>query len=411
VLARQGRVTVGTPNDSDLHSPAVDVRSYAGDRMAALVSDHDVVVAFGYLLRQHPVIARQARFLVMDLYDPFLLENLTMHDDLPMARRMGVHEHDLGVVRDQLFQADFFICASERQRDYWLGALSMVNRVNPQSYAQDATLRRLIDVVAFGLPAEPPASARPAIREEVAAIAADDVVVLWGGGIWNWFDPLTAIRAVASLRAELPGLKLFFMGLRHPNPELPQMAMARRAVELAAELGVLDRQVFFRDGWVPYEDRVNYLMSADIGISLHFDHVETRFSYRTRLLDYLWAGLPVVATAGDVLSNELAAGGAGVAVPEADVEAVAGALRRLATDPAARSSMRERARRLAADHTWERVAAPLLDYCRSPYASRPAGALDPDALRLSHRLRAAWWRSPLRRAAGKIRRRLRGRRR
>jgi len=321
---------------------------------------------------------------------------------------MAVHEHDLGVVRDQLRQADFFICASERQRDYWLGALSMVNRVNPLSYAQDATLRRLIDVVSFGLPAKPPEPQRPAIREEVAAIAAADVVVLWGGGIWNWFDPLTAIRAVASLGAEIPALKLFFMGLRHPNPDLPQMTMARRAVELAAELGVLDRQVFFRDGWVPYEERVNYLMSADIGISLHFDHVETRFSYRTRLLDYLWAGLPVVATAGDVLSNELAAAGAGVAVPEADVRAVADALRRLATDPASRSAMRERARRLAADHTWERVALPLLEFCRSPYRTRPSGALDLDAPRLSHRLRAAWWRSPIRRAAGKIWRRLRG---
>jgi glycosyltransferase involved in cell wall biosynthesis len=206
-------------------------------------------------------------------------------------------------------------------------------------------------------------------------------------------------------------VKLFFMGLRHPNPELPQMAMARRAVELATELGVLDRQVFFRDGWVPYDDRVDYLMSADLGISLHFDHVETRFSYRTRLLDYLWAGLPVVATAGDVLSNELAAAGAGVAVPEADVEGVAEALRRLARDPAARSSMRERARRLAAEHTWERAAAALVEFCRAPYRTRPAGVLDPGQPGLSSRLRAAWWRSPIRRAAGKIRRRLRRRNR
>src|ERR1700738_4930382 len=157
VLARQGRVTVGAPNDSDLRSPAVQVRSYEGSRMATLVSDHDVVVAFGYLLRQHPLIARQARFLVMDLYDPFLLENLTMHDDLPMARRMGVHEHDLAVVRDQLRQADFFTCAS---------------RSTPRPSAQDPPLRRLIAVASFGLPAEPPAPARPAIREEVAAIAA-----------------------------------------------------------------------------------------------------------------------------------------------------------------------------------------------------------------------------------------------
>jgi len=378
--------------------------------MERLVGDHDVVVAFGYLLAQYPVIRRRARFLVMDLYDPFLLENLTMHDDLPMARRMAVHDHDLSVVVDQLRQADFFICASDRQRDYWLGALSLADRVNPSTYTDDPTLRRLIDVVSFGVSAEPPAPTRAAIRSEVQGIGRDDVVVLWGGGIWNWFDPLTAIRAVAALRSELPGLKLFFMGLRHPNPELPQMAMARQAVELAGQLGVLDRQVFFRDGWVPYDDRVNYLTSADIGISLHFDHLETRFSYRTRLLDYLWTGLPVIATAGDVLSNELAAAGAGVTVPQADVAGVSDALRQLAGDPARRAAMRERGRALAAQHTWERVAAPLLAYCQSPYQTVPAGNLRLDSAGMAQWLRGIWWHSPVRRAAGRIRRRLRAQR-
>jgi glycosyltransferase involved in cell wall biosynthesis len=378
--------------------------------MERLVSDHEVVVAFGYLLAQYPVIRRRARFLVMDLYDPFLLENLTMHDDLPMARRMAVHDHDLSVVVDQLRQADFFICASDRQRDYWLGALSIADRVNPSTYTDDPTLRRLIDVVSFGLSAEPPTPTRAAIRSEVPGIQPDDVVALWGGGIWNWFDPLTAIRAVAGLRSELPGLKLFFMGLRHPNPQLPQMAMARQAVELAGQLGVLDRQVFFRDGWVPYDDRVNYLTSADIGISLHFDHVETRFSYRTRLLDYLWAGLPVIATAGDVLSNELATAGAGLAVPQADVAAVTDALRQLAGDPARRAAMRERSRALTAEHTWERVAEPLLAFCRSPYRTAPAGNLRLDNPGMAQRLRGIWWRSPIRRAAGRLRRRLRARR-
>jgi glycosyltransferase involved in cell wall biosynthesis len=387
----------------------VEVASYGAGQMERLVTDHDVVVAFGYLLAQYPVIRRRARFLVMDLYDPFLLENLTMHDDLPMARRIAVHDHDLSVVVDQLRQADFFICASDRQRDYWLGALSIANRVNPTTYADDPTLRRLIDVVSFGVAAEPPAPTRPAIRSEVPQIQRDDLVVLWGGGIWNWFDPLTAIRAVAALTSETAGVKLFFMGLRHPNPELPQMAMARQAVELAGQLGLLDRQVFFRDGWVPYDDRVNYLTSAGVGISLHFDHLETRFSYRTRLLDYLWAGLPVIATAGDVLSEQLAAGGAGIAVPQGDVAAVAQALRRLARDPAQRTAMGERSRALAADHTWERVAAPLLAFCRAPYRSAPAGALRRDG-GLMQQLRETWWRSPIRRVAGRVRRRLRARR-
>ena len=63
-------------------------------------------------------------------------------------------------------------------------------------------------------------------------------MLLWGGGMWNWFDPLTVIKAVAELARSRPHLRLVFLGTRHPNPEIEEMAMTRRALELAAELGL-----------------------------------------------------------------------------------------------------------------------------------------------------------------------------
>jgi hypothetical protein len=45
-----------------------------------------------------------------------------------------------------------FICASERQRDYWLGMLGGRDRLTQAQYTLDPTLRLLIDVVPFGLP-------------------------------------------------------------------------------------------------------------------------------------------------------------------------------------------------------------------------------------------------------------------
>jgi hypothetical protein len=38
-------------------------------------------------------------------------------------------------------------------------------------------------------------------------------------------------------------------------------------------------------------------------VSTHYEHVETTFAFRTRILDYLWAGLPVVATGGDAFGR------------------------------------------------------------------------------------------------------------
>jgi hypothetical protein len=154
------------------------------------------------------------------------------------------------------------------------------------------------------------------------------------------------------------------------------MVMARRARELARDRGLLDRAVFFNEQWVPYEQRVNYLCDGDVAISLHQEHVETRFSFRTRFLDCLWVGLPILATQGDVLGEAAVEAGAGVAVKDGDTEGVAAALRQLTVDADRRRTMSDRARVLAHDYTWERVAQPLLRFCAAP--SRAADADTPD---------------------------------
>src|SRR5204862_4709702 len=121
-------------------------------------------------------------------------------------------------------------------------------------------LRSLIDLVPFGLPPEP-TQAGPAARGRIAGIGANDELVVWNGGLWDWFDPLTAIRAVARLAPTRPRLRLLFLGTRHPNPVVGEPPMARRARALAADLDLVDRVVFFRD-WTPYEERGAFLLEA-----------------------------------------------------------------------------------------------------------------------------------------------------
>ena len=58
--------------------------------------------------------------------------------------------------------------------------------------------------------------------------------------------------------------------------QLHQQAMAARAVELAKELGLYERFVFFNFAWVPYAERANYLLESDLGISSHLDTLEAR---------------------------------------------------------------------------------------------------------------------------------------
>ncbi len=101
------------------------------------------------------------------------------------------------------------------------------------------------------------------------------------------------------------------MGVQHPNPVVKTMRAAAEAWELSNELELTDVHVFFSDsfssGWIPYAERGRYLAEATIGVSTHHDHVETAFSFRTRILDYFWAGLPVVTTRGDALADVIEA--------------------------------------------------------------------------------------------------------
>ena len=139
------------------------------------------------------------------------------------------------------------------------------------------------------------------------------------------------IRAAAALQQERPHLRLCFFAGARPNPygEPYRTRNYERARRLAAELGALDRSVIFLEEWVPYERRGAYLAEADAGVSAHVAGVETRFAFRTRLLDYLWARLPVVCSADDSLGEELARHGAGLLVGVGDLEGWIAALQLL----------------------------------------------------------------------------------
>jgi glycosyltransferase involved in cell wall biosynthesis len=137
------------------------------------------------------------------------------------------------------------------------------------------------------------------MRGAIEGIGPDDKVVLWGGGVYNWFDPLTLIRAIDRLKEQVPEVRLVFMGMTHPNPGIPKMRMAVETVQLSDELGLTGKHVFFNDTWVALDERHNFLLESDVAVATHFDGLETDFAFRTRILDCMWSSLPVVATEGD----------------------------------------------------------------------------------------------------------------
>jgi GT2 family glycosyltransferase len=388
-LAREHDVQLVSTQECSLSHPDFPVRAVDERDLMALEAWCDVLVFQGNLMRQYPVLRDTHKVVVTDIYDPFHLEVLEQARGLDPAARLLAVQSSTDVLNEQLRRGDFFLCASEKQRDFWLGQLAAVGRINPATYDSNENLDELLAVAPFGISEQAPRHSRRVLRGVVPGIGDDDKIVLWGGGIYNWFDPLTLLRAIDKLRRRLPQVRLYFLGLTHPNPQVGEMKMAADAVALAHELGLVGTHVFFNEDWVDYDDRQNYLLEADIGVSTHLDHVETEFSFRTRLLDYLWASLPIVATAGDSLAGLIETRDIGIAVPASDVDALEAALFRILDDEAFHASCRAAIERVAPDYRWSKVLEPLLEFCRAPV--RAPDLVDPETSDMVDSLQGGMW--------------------
>lgn len=263
--------------------------------------------------------------VIIDAYDPSPLELLEFYKKGPQARKDKKIRSQITNLIFSFKMADGIICASERQRALWTGFLLGQKLITPQVYERDPTLRSFIGIVPFGLSDIPPQKNGKGLKERLG-LDPQDIVLLWGGGLWNWFDPLSLIKAMQIISQKRADIKLVFMGIKPPDPDLPTMSMALESVQLAKKLGLLDKSVFFHYEWIPYEERQNFLLDSDIGVSMHFDHLETHFSFRTRILDYLWAELPIITTSGDLFADLVHNNHLGLVVPPKDEQAIADAV-------------------------------------------------------------------------------------
>jgi GT2 family glycosyltransferase/glycosyltransferase involved in cell wall biosynthesis len=366
VLAAEHEVRLVSLSAADRRSGEFEIVHSTGQEMHGHEKWADVIIFQGFLLELCPWLMDSTKVIVADVYDPIHLEQLEQGKDLGEAGRARSVSETTAALNRQLSRADYLMCASAKQRDFWLGQLAAVGRINPAVYDEDESLNSLIGIVPFGIPDVAPEQREHGIRGVVPGIGADDKVIFWGGGIYNWFDPLTLIEAVGALSERHPDVRLFFLGTQHPNPDVPAMRVLVRARALADELGLTGRVVFFNEGWVPYADRANYLLDADVGVSAHFEHVETAFSFRTRILDYLWAGLPIVATEGDTFGTLIEHHDIGITVPPRDARAMELALETMLFDAERIARTRENVRAFAQGYTWPRVLEPLARFCRSP---------------------------------------------
>ena len=214
--------------------------------------------------------------------------------------------------------------------------------------------------VPMGLPDPPDASAEPLLRKHFPAIGGEDPLVLWWGSVWRWLDAGTAIEAIGRLAATRPDVRFVITAGKPPNAATDPLNVTDEARDLARRTGLLDRNVFFLDDWVPFEERHRYLGDADVGLTLHAATEEASLAARARYMDYVWASLPSVLAEGDEVGDRLAQAGAARLVPPRDPEATAATLDKLLGDRDSLANARQACRDVAAEYRWDALVAPLV---------------------------------------------------
>ena len=318
------------------------------------------MIVSGFLLERYPVLA-QARHLVVDAAGPFLLENLVVHQHQRPDRRRRVLADESAVLARLLASADLVLCAHARQRDLTLGMMLATGAVLPELIDDDPALARMFLTVPFG----PERRRRSgASRRDVPAASTSSGRAGSGTGSIRsassrpWPGPA---RAASSSRPSsgAPAAPTRSCRRRAPRSWSPS---AQRALGIASAIEIVD--------WVAHDERRARLARADVAVTLDPGGIEARFAFRTRLVDALAAGLPMIATTGELVADEAASHGAGFTVPPRKPEALAHLLRELADDPSRLAAARAHAPTVASRWAYEQTVAPLAAWCREPRRTR-----------------------------------------
>jgi glycosyltransferase involved in cell wall biosynthesis len=317
------------------------------ESLAAGTARADLAIVQGHAANDLLAHGRGDIPIVVDLYDPYPVENFHYF----ASRGAEVFEHDHPTILRSLRRGDFFLCASEAQRFFYLGMLLATGRVNPALYARDAAMESLLATIPFGVPPwEPPQRAGFDSRE------------IFFGAIYDWYDPALAVEAVEHARRSDPRLSITFTF--HPNAATTPQSLFSR---LRADVARSGRSSFVKfEPWVAYEERRPFYDRFALALLTFHPSLETDLAMRTRMFDCFWGSLPVISSSAGGTDPLIARYGSGAVVPSSTPEDYAAAILDLLSDGERYARAREGCRRFTEEHQWDQLAKPLLEFCRAP---------------------------------------------
>ena len=294
--------------------------------------------------------------LVIDGINP-LLEELSASPGSPVVRR----RRRTAAARLPLVaaRADAVLMAGDAQSKWW----RRVFRARP-----DVPLLH----VPFGIDEANP----PAETCAIDGVPDNWSVVLWWGGVWPWLDLETLLAA----RSRLGPARVSVVVPTAARPTGDASPISANDLAAAgARHGLKAPEVVPLERWIPYAERHRILNRSSLVAVLHHPGRETDLSFRTRALDGLWAGVPLLLSEGGVVAEIAHQEGWGGVVPAGNVDLAAAAMDLLLTEHT-QSRCRASLADQRDDWRWSVVARPLVEAMPEIPATSRRG-LAPAALR------------------------------
>jgi glycosyltransferase involved in cell wall biosynthesis len=291
--------------------------------------------------------------LWVDLYGDRVAEGQVLSHIRKSHRGMSTLYEYLEIV---LRNADVYSACSIPQKFALVGQLSMASRLNRYTMGYD-----FVHAVLPGVPSGH-ADTTNTINVRGERVPEDAFVVLWCGGYNVWTDVDTLFKALNESMDKDPRIHYVSAGA---GVRMPDNNCYERFLEMISKSPNCDR--FHMLGWQPSTVVPGLYQQADVGINLDSFHYETLLGTRTRLVEMMHYGLPVLTTLGCELSYIVKDKGLGLTFEIGDADTFRDQILALSKDSSLQQRLARQANQYANEQlSFAKTTEPFLQWVKDP---------------------------------------------
>ena len=309
---------------------------------------------------------RQDQQLILDGYVPIHIEMSARNSD-NLDREYDAFNFENKIWTKALRRGDILLCANEAQKKFYTGVMAQVGRINPITYGDED----LIQIVPYGIYREKAVAKHDPVSKLVKNKKA--FKLLWFGGIYPWFDLTNLLEAVKNANKTTP-IELIMVGVKNPFNQHPDFIKRYEEVMDYIKNNNMDEIVHITD-WVKFEDRAEWYLGSDAVVLINNIGMENTLAWRTRLVDYVWADLPIVTNGGDPMSDILEANKAVYILPDLDAKTIEKEIIKISKDKETLKQVSANLSKVRKLFYWDKVTENLSKLIFKGYKPADAGFL------------------------------------